>query len=116
MATYGEIVANRDWFVHEIAAVDAVAAKCLSANWQMSCMHIYEWPGELSAYKGAYDDLLENMSGEMSGESGISYATGSERLKAVAAGLHSTAKAYLTVEAENESAIRTQIDDLLRNF
>ena len=101
MATYGEIVANRDWFVHEIAAVDAVAAKCLSANWQMSCMHIYEWPGELSDYKSAYDDLLETMSGLTA----IGYATGEQRLRAVSTGLRSTGKAYLTVEAENESGI-----------
>ena len=112
MATYGEIVANRDWFVHEVGVVDAIVEQCQSASLQTSCMHIYDWPGELSAYKGAYDDLLENMSGE----SGISYATGSERLKAVAAGLHFAGKAYLAVEAENEASIKTQIDDLLRNF
>ena len=112
MATYGEIVANRDWFVHEVGVVDAIVEQCQSASFETSCMHINDWPGELSAYKGAYDDLLE----KMSGESGIGYATGTERLKAIAAGLHFAGKAYLTAEAENEASIKTQIDDLLRNF
>ena len=101
MATYGEIVANRDWFVHEIGVVDAVAERCQSAEFQISCMHISDWPGELSDYKSAYEDLLETMSGLTA----IGYATGEQRLRAVSTGLRSTGKAYLTVEAENESAI-----------
>ncbi len=112
MATYGEIVANRDWFVSEIAVVNRVADLCTSAQFQISCMHITEWPDELTAYKTAYDNLLTTMSETTE----IGYATGVSRLKALAEGLHATGKAYLTVEAANESAIATQVQDLLRNF
>jgi hypothetical protein len=112
MATYGEIVANRDWFVHEIAVVDAIAVQCESAQFQISCMHISDWPAELTDYRTAYDNLLETMSGTTE----IGYATGVSRLKAVASGLHTTGKAYLAVEAENESAIKQQVEDLLRNL
>ncbi len=112
MATYGEIVANRDWFVHEVSVVGAIAEKCQAASFQVSCMHISDWPDELATYKAAYDDLLETMSGSTE----MGYATGESRLEAVSRGLYATGKAYLAVEAENESAISSEIDDLLRSY
>jgi hypothetical protein len=109
VTTYEEIVVNRNWFKHQIEALEERAGECSQASGAVLCTFASGWTAPLEEFRVAYEELLH----EMSGETDMGYLTGRNRLEAAAELLEATLRAYIRAEADAEAAIRSQVLDLL---